>query len=272
MGRAVIAARALQYNIRVVMSGRWASRVAHVGCARGRRWRTRSGRLSRPFCHDSTEYEEQFDLSLDGSATGYVNASVPALVALRGIELDTRPDGAARSRGSAAVLLRQRRAGDAHQHRRGAHGRRFVQLRMDMDDVRKLANRRRSHGRRSASARRAISIVYMQRVGRLRRAATWANVGWNGTEIVAFRLHLPARIRFHNAPSQRVDRGNILEWEQPLADRLKGVPIRDGSRGWIRSRFSIDADAVRRDGGAGAGRIRADHLDGGAGGTDRRAG
>ena len=37
------------------------------------------------------EYDEQFDISLDGTATAYVNASVPALVALRGIELDTSP-------------------------------------------------------------------------------------------------------------------------------------------------------------------------------------
>jgi len=43
--------------------------------------------------------------------------------------------------------------------------------------------------------------------------------------MVAFRLHLPARIRYHNAPSRRVERGNILEWEQPLGDRLKGQPI-----------------------------------------------
>ena len=43
--------------------------------------------------------------------------------------------------------------------------------------------------------------------------------------MVAFRLHLPARIRYHNAPSRRVERGNILEWEQSLADRLKGQPI-----------------------------------------------
>ena len=35
------------------------------------------------------EYDEQFDISLDGTATVYVNGSIPALVALRGIDLDT---------------------------------------------------------------------------------------------------------------------------------------------------------------------------------------
>src|SRR5258705_1627033 len=37
------------------------------------------------------EYEEELYLSLDGSATLNVNASVPALVALRGIELNVSP-------------------------------------------------------------------------------------------------------------------------------------------------------------------------------------
>jgi hypothetical protein len=57
------------------------------------------------------------------------------------------------------------------------------------------------------------------------------NVGWTGSELVAFRLHLPSRIRDHNArdleedvPSD-IQRGNILAWEQHLADRLDGRPI-----------------------------------------------
>jgi hypothetical protein len=38
-------------------------------------------------------------------------------------------------------------------------------------------------------------------------------------------MHLPSQIPYHNAPSKRVERGNILEWEQPLAERLRGVPV-----------------------------------------------
>jgi hypothetical protein len=38
-------------------------------------------------------------------------------------------------------------------------------------------------------------------------------------------MHLPSRITYHNAPSHRTERGNILEWEQPLADRIHGMPI-----------------------------------------------
>src|SRR5574341_27477 len=37
------------------------------------------------------EYEEEVYLSLDGTATAYVNSSIPALMALRGLELDPAP-------------------------------------------------------------------------------------------------------------------------------------------------------------------------------------
>jgi hypothetical protein len=52
-----------------------------------------------------------------------------------------------------------------------------------------------------------------------------SDVGWDGTELVAFRMHLPSRITYHNAPSHKTERGNILEWEQTLADRIHGTPI-----------------------------------------------
>jgi hypothetical protein len=51
------------------------------------------------------------------------------------------------------------------------------------------------------------------------------DVGWDGSELVAFRMHLPSRITYHNAPSHRTERGNILEWEQTLADRIHGMPV-----------------------------------------------
>ena len=49
--------------------------------------------------------------------------------------------------------------------------------------------------------------------------------------MIAFRLHLPARIRYHNSRDYRtgavrdIGRGNILTWEQTLRDRLDGKPI-----------------------------------------------
>jgi hypothetical protein len=51
------------------------------------------------------------------------------------------------------------------------------------------------------------------------------DVGWDGSELIGFRMHLPSRIVYHNAPSRQVERGNILSWEQPLRARLAGTPI-----------------------------------------------
>ncbi len=48
---------------------------------------------------------------------------------------------------------------------------------------------------------------------------------------MAFREHLPSRIRDHNARDVQEDvplevqRGNILSWEQYLTDRLDGRPV-----------------------------------------------
>jgi hypothetical protein len=50
-----------------------------------------------------------------------------------------------------------------------------------------------------------------------------SDVGWDGSEIVAFRMHIPSEILFHNASG--VQRGNILEWDQPLSARLTGEPL-----------------------------------------------
>jgi hypothetical protein len=56
-------------------------------------------------------------------------------------------------------------------------------------------------------------------------------VNWDGSELVAFKLHLPSRIYDHNVrriednePGD-IDRGNILTWEQRLADRRAGAPV-----------------------------------------------
>jgi hypothetical protein len=170
------------------------------------------------------EYDEQFDIALDGSATAYVNASVPALVALRGIELDTSPtarlDRAALRQFFSGNGIRVTRISTSRRH-----GRRFVHLRLDVDDVRKLNESRAFSWATVSLSHRGNQYVYKQRIGPS-AGRDVGNVGWDGSEVVAFRLHPPARIRWHNAPSHRVERGNLLEWEQSLADRVKGVPIR----------------------------------------------
>jgi hypothetical protein len=178
------------------------------------------------------EYEEDLYLSLDGSATVIVNASIPALVALRGLDLDT----------STTTRFDQTKIRDAYTSpvtevtrvsppwRRS--GRRFVQVRVQVPDVRKLSQARPFAWSHYDLRQMNGHYVYEQRVGRSAlRPGTMQNVGWNGSEIVAFRLHLPSRIVYHNSrdldtnATRKTARGNILDWEQHLADRLDGTPV-----------------------------------------------
>jgi hypothetical protein len=180
----------------------------------------------------SYEYEEDLYLSLDGTATMVVNASLPALVALRGLDIDTSPSTRL-DRDRVASLYQSAVTNVARVSppwRRA--GRRFVQVRIDVPDVRRLSEAAPfswSHYSLSAENGKA---VFEQKVGpSALRAGTLKQVGWNGSEIVAFRLHLPSRILWHNSRDLEtnqpndVRRGNILAWEQHLADRLDGVPL-----------------------------------------------
>ncbi|MDQ3213299.1 MAG: hypothetical protein M3Q85_11545 [Acidobacteriota bacterium] len=178
------------------------------------------------------EYEEDLYLALDGSATVVVNASVPALVALRGIDLDlaatTRVDvGKIRAAYSSPVAEVTR---VSPPWRRA--GRRFVQIRLDVKDIRRLSEAGPFSWSHYGLAAQNGRHVYRQSVGASAlRPGTLRNVGWKGSEVVAFRLHLPSRILWHNARElesgepRGTSRGNILSWEQHLADRLAGTPV-----------------------------------------------
>jgi hypothetical protein len=178
------------------------------------------------------EYEEDLYLALDGSATLVVNASVPALVALRGIDLDldprTRLDlGRIRTAYESPVTDVTR---VSPPWRRA--GRRFVQIRLTVTDVRRLSETRPFGWSHYELSPQNGHHVFEQKVGASAlRPGTLQNVGWNGSEIVAFRLHLPSRIIWHNSrdvdTNQPTDtrRGNILAWEQHLTDRLDGAPL-----------------------------------------------
>jgi hypothetical protein len=178
------------------------------------------------------EYEEDLFLSIDGSATVIVNASIPALVALRGLELDTNPSS--RPNLDKIRAAYQSPVSDVTRvsppWRRA--GRRFVQIRVTVNDVRRLSEAAPFAWSRYKFAAQNGRHVFEQQVGRSAlRPGTLQNVGWKGSEIVAFRLHLPSRILWHNSRNietsqpNETGRGNILAWEQHLADRLDGTPI-----------------------------------------------
>jgi hypothetical protein len=169
------------------------------------------------------EYEEDVYLALDGSATVYVNASIPALVALRGLDLDPNP----RARFDRAAVRRMFETPYTHvasltSSRRD--NRRYLHVRLDVADVARLGAAAPFAWSQYVVARDGDLLKYRQTVGPA-AGRDVGNVGWTGAELVAIRLHLPSRVPFHNAPSKEIERGNIIRWEQRLSDRIKGEPI-----------------------------------------------
>jgi hypothetical protein len=169
------------------------------------------------------EYEEEIYVDLDGSATVYVNAAVPALVALRGADLPLDP-GARLDRQAVRALFESPASRVASVSTSRRDGRRYVHLRLDVDDIRRLGTSPMFSWSSYRFDVRGEAAEYAQKVGAAAERDV-GEVGWTGQELIAFRLHLPSRVTFHNAPSREILRGNIIAWEQPLADRRRGAPV-----------------------------------------------
>jgi len=176
------------------------------------------------------EYEEDLTLSLDGTATLVVNASVPALVALRGLPLETD----LRTRADELkAQIRQLYASDVTRVGRISnwtrHGRRFLGINVRVTDIRALPKVAPFAWSRYELRQDGEQVIFRQTLSK--PATERAAPGLTGDEIVAFRLHLPARIRFQNSrylerdESRPAARGNIITWEQRLRERLAGKPI-----------------------------------------------
>jgi hypothetical protein len=169
------------------------------------------------------EYEEELYLALDGSATLNVNASVASLVALHGVDLDPDPRARVDRARVRALFVGEGARASVSLARRDS--RRFVHVSVRVDDVRRLPRLAPFAWSSYRFDRRGGTVEFRQVVGPPAVAASRAQrdtIQWTGDEIVAFRMHLPSEILSHNSPSGRIERGNILEWQQPLRDRLEG--------------------------------------------------
>jgi hypothetical protein len=168
------------------------------------------------------EYEEELYLSLDGSATLNVHASVASLVALRGAGLD--PDPRARIDLDQVRMWFGGEAAGVSVSLARRDGRRFVHASVKVSDVRDLPRLVPFAWSAYRFERQDDSFEFRQVVGPSAGSPSPA-ISWTGEETVLFRMHLPSEILYHNAPSHQVERGNILQWEQSLAERLAGEPV-----------------------------------------------
>ena len=180
------------------------------------------------------EYEEDATLSLDGSAIVYINASIASLVALRGLDLDA----STRARFDQQYVTNVRRqvegAGCSVQSISSSawyrSGRRFIQLRLRVPDVRQAAQCGLLSWSKYSYADNGTEISLRQDVGAA-AGKDVPGVNWDGSELVAFKLRLPSKITFHNVRDLDTGeavppkRGNILVWEQRLTDRRAGKPL-----------------------------------------------
>jgi hypothetical protein len=169
------------------------------------------------------EYEEELRLYVDGSAQMDLSSSIAALVALRGLDLDPNPDLDV-DRDQVRSMFRGPGVDVRSVRVSRRDGRRFVHVRVDGSDIRQLSGVAPFSWSSYQFRRRGDVLEYQQVIGAAVGKVV-GDVGWNGNERVAFRVHIPSVIAYHNAPSKQVRRGNILEWEQPLVERLKSVPV-----------------------------------------------
>jgi hypothetical protein len=168
------------------------------------------------------EYEEDVYLSLDGSATVYVNGSLAALDTLRGSSFDTSPNARFRRDEVRAFFTSPvSRVASVTSSRRA--GRQFAHVRIETADIRRLSNAPAFSWSAYRFALADGTYEYRQRVGAPVHGTPVRGVALNGSELVAFRLHVPSTIV--GKPTGEYLRGNILVWEQTLADRLQGRPL-----------------------------------------------
>ena len=173
------------------------------------------------------EYDERVELSLDGSAIIDITASIPALVALRGAALNVDPEAR-----FDRLALRRLYEGPGVSVREVSafrrHGRRFAHVRLAVSDIAELPRLMPLSWSRYRLDRLNEEFRFVHEVGPAAQLDV-GDVGWTGNELIAFRVHPPSRINFHNSPLG-VERGNILVWEQTLRERLSSTPLRMEAR------------------------------------------
>jgi hypothetical protein len=171
------------------------------------------------------EYEEEVYLDLDGSATIVVNSSLAALAALHGLDVPLDP-GAPVDRDAIRDMYMSPVTAVTRVSRPWRRdGRRFVQIRLEVSDVRQLPSVKPFAWAEYGMTTLGDGLQFVQQLGPV-KGRDVGDVGWDGQELIAVRLHLPSRVTDHNAPSKQIERGNILTWEQPLKARLAGEPLK----------------------------------------------
>ena len=196
--------------------------VAAVGC-------------TNPLGGRQYEYDEELYLDVDGSVELVINSSIAALVALHNLPLDPSPDVEV-DRERVAQAFSDAGCGEVTVNRPWTrNGRRFVQIVLEQNHVGSFANcgpvNWSTYSFVRSTGEDGVDQVHYSQVVGAPTTGDPGNVNWTGEELVGFKIHAPSSILYHNVrrledgePGE-ADRGNILTWEQTLADRRAGQQL-----------------------------------------------
>jgi len=181
------------------------------------------------------EYDEQLYLGVDGSAELVINSSIAALVALHNLPLDPSPDVEV-DRERVAQAFSDAGCGEVTVNRPWTrNGRRFVQIVLEHNHVGHFATcgpvSWSTYSFVRSTGEDGVDQVHYSQVVGAPTIGDPGNVNWTGEELVGFKIHAPSSILYHNV--RRLEdgepgdagRGNILTWEQTLADRRAGQEL-----------------------------------------------
>src|SRR5262245_47927141 len=143
------------------------------------------------------EYEEELYLGLDGTATLYVNSSIEALAALRGAAFDPAAKSVDRATLHEYFSSPSTRVSRTTISRR--RNRTYIHVRIDVDDISRLPQSMPFSWSSYKLASAGQSVTFDQEVGRPAAVAAPPSINWSGDETVAFRVHVPSKVEFHNA-------------------------------------------------------------------------
>ena len=131
-----------------------------------------------------------------------LDSSIPALVALRGLPLDPSPNARVDRDGIRKLV----EAGGCSDVRVGQpwkrQNRHFVQIRISTDDVGTLGSCGLLSWSTYSFGKDEAGLAYNQVVGAA-AAKDPGKVNWDGKELVAFKLHVPSHINYHNVAPAR---------------------------------------------------------------------
>jgi hypothetical protein len=165
------------------------------------------------------EYEEEFYLNIDGSGEIRISGSQELMAVLYEVSESSPPERVADD-------LRRLFDGPDLQVSSVSHarfgGRLFFHIRARFEDLEQLSRHAAFSGRRFWLGPEEEHLRFEADIPGRYGPSDKEELYRDG--VMAFQFHFPSRVRRHNSEME-VKRGNIIRWEQEVADYFDGRPL-----------------------------------------------